>query len=152
MIALRSATLEDAGEIARLHRLSVRTAMPWLPDLHSSQEDLDFFRDEVLARQRVVLAIRDDQLVGFAASGEDWLHHLYVHPQSQGVGVGFSLLEDARRSRSVLQLWAFQRNLHARAFYERAGFSVVRMTEGSGNEEQEPDVLYLWRQARSPGP
>jgi GNAT superfamily N-acetyltransferase len=145
MIVLKPATLEDAGQIARLHRLSMRTAMPWLPDLHTSQEDLDFFCNEVLARQNVVLAILDEQLVGFAASGEAWLHHLYVHPRSQGLGVGFALLEDARRSRSLLQLWAFQRNLKARAFYERAGFLVVRMTDGSGNEEQEPDVLYRWR-------
>ncbi|MDH4384295.1 MAG: GNAT family N-acetyltransferase [Caulobacter sp.] len=147
MLTLRVATLEDAGEVARLHRLSRRTAMPWLLDPHTPQEDLAFFREEVLASQRVVLAVLDQQLAGFAASGQDWLHHLYVHPHRQGCGVGFALLEDARRSGSVLRLWAFQRNLRARAFYERAGFSVVRMTDGSGNEEQEPDVLYLWRRA-----
>ena len=45
---------------------------------------------------------------------------------------------------SALQLWAFQRNTAARAFYEAHGFTVQRLTDGSGNEEGEPDVLYAW--------
>ena len=29
-------------------------------------------------------------------------------------------------------------------FYEARGFALVRETDGSGNEEREPDALYLW--------
>jgi len=29
-------------------------------------------------------------------------------------------------------------------FYEARGFALVRETDGSGNEEKEPDALYLW--------
>jgi hypothetical protein len=50
----------------------------------------------------------------------------------------------AQHSFDRLQLWTFQRNLRARGFYEARGFALVRQTDGSDNEEKEPDALYLW--------
>jgi len=41
--------------------------------------------------------------------------------------------------------WVFQRNEGARRFYERHGCRLVELTDGSGNEEKEPDALYEWR-------
>jgi hypothetical protein len=43
-----------------------------------------------------------------------------------------------------LQLWTFQRNTNAIRCYRARGFQVVRETDGSGNEEREPDVLMGW--------
>jgi hypothetical protein len=43
-----------------------------------------------------------------------------------------------------LRLWVFERNSGARAFYARHGFAEVTRTDGSGNEEREPDVLLGW--------
>ena len=45
----------------------------------------------------------------------------------------------------VLQLWTFQGNVKARAFYERRGFTAAEFTDGEGNEERLPDVRYEWR-------
>lgn len=45
----------------------------------------------------------------------------------------------------MLNLWTFQRNRRARRFYELNGFAAVRETDGSSNEEKEPDVLYRWQ-------
>ena len=45
----------------------------------------------------------------------------------------------------------FQKNEGARRFYERHGFRLVRLTDGDGNMEKEPDALYEWRPAPSPG-
>ena len=36
------------------------------------------------------------------------------------------------------------RATRARRFYEAAGFVLVEQSEGSGNEEQEPDCTYAW--------
>jgi ribosomal protein S18 acetylase RimI-like enzyme len=44
-----------------------------------------------------------------------------------------------------LQLWVFQKNVGARRFYERHGFRLVELTDGAGNEENEPDARYEWR-------
>jgi hypothetical protein len=42
------------------------------------------------------------------------------------------------------RLWVFQRNTQARTFYEHRGMRVVELTDGSRNEEREPDALYEW--------
>ncbi len=36
----------------------------------------------------------------------------------------------------------------ARRFYERHGFRLVQVTEGSENMEREPDALYAWEPER----
>ena len=41
-----------------------------------------------------------------------------------------------------LSLWTFQRNATARRFYKAHGFKAVSETDGSSNEEPEPDVLW----------
>ena len=46
-------------------------------------------------------------------------------------------------------LWTFQVNARARRFYERNGFVAVEFTEGSGNQERQPDVRYEWPAARA---
>jgi hypothetical protein len=38
----------------------------------------------------------------------------------------------------------FESNAGVRRFYERLGFVEQRRTDGRGNEEGAPDVLYLW--------
>jgi len=73
-----------------------------------------------------------------------WVEQLYVLPGWQGRGVGRALLEMAKAENTELRLWTFQRNLEARRFYERRGFIAIDETDGSRNEEREPDVLYRW--------
>ena len=41
-----------------------------------------------------------------------------------------------------IRLYTFQANLGARRFYERHGFSAIEFTDGEGNRERCPDVLY----------
>jgi GNAT superfamily N-acetyltransferase len=73
------------------------------------------------------------------------LDHLYVEPDEHGRGIGTALLTRAKERRPKgLQLWTFQQNDRARGFYEYHGFRIVRMTDGSANEERTPDVLYEW--------
>jgi GNAT superfamily N-acetyltransferase len=81
---------------------------------------------------------------GFIAFRADWVDHLYVHPDHQGRGHGSTLLALAQASATSLRLWTFQCNLGARRFYERHGFRIEQETDGTNNEERQPDVLYLW--------
>lgn len=140
----RLARPEDAPAIAALHRLRLFTAMPGLADIHTPEEDLVFFRNVMLPAQTVWVIDGEAGLIGYAAWTEGWLNHLYVHPDRLGEGHGSRLLAMAKADGDSLQLWAFQRNDRARAFYEARGFTAVRMTDGAGNEEREPDVLYAW--------
>ena len=84
-------------------------------------------------------------MTGFIAFREGWIDQLYVLPGAQGRGTGTALLKIAQQASDPLQLWTFQRNTKARHFYQHRGFALVRETDGSGNEEKEPDALYLWR-------
>ncbi len=41
-----------------------------------------------------------------------------------------------------IRLYTFQQNEGARRFYERHGYKTIEFTDGQGNEENCPDVLY----------
>ncbi len=72
-----------------------------------------------------------------------WIDHLYVHPAHAARGIGSTLLAHALATLPrPVQLWTFQANRHARAFYERHGFAAITFTDGADNEERCPDVLY----------
>ena len=72
-----------------------------------------------------------------------------LRPASLGAARGAELEAWGRRCSSWrrsagaegLQLWVFQRNVGARRFYERHGFTLTELTDGSRNEEREPDAL-----------
>jgi putative acetyltransferase len=141
---IRGTTLADMPTLAVLHRLTVKTSLPYLPDLHTAEEDLAFFSATLFPANDIWAAEMDGAILGYAAASPGWLNHLYVHPHHQGAGVGAALLAQVMSGADDLQLWAFQKNTRARGFYERRGFELVRLTDGTGNEEREPDALYRW--------
>lgn len=143
-IQLRQAVFSDMEAVARFNRHVRKTCFSYRPDLHTPEEDLAFFRNEVFPLSTIWLAEAGGELVGFAAVSEGWLDHLYVDPAWHGRGVGSTLLERAKEGNSQLDLWTFQRNVQARRFYEHRGFRLVELTDGSANEEQEPDAHYRW--------
>ncbi len=147
---IRRAKLEDADTLAAILRAAMQGAMPSLPELHTPEEDRSFLRKVVLPNEEVWVAEQDAQTVGFAALGSrqdfDFLEHIYVAPEHQGRGIGTELFKRAQERRPAgFRLWVFQRNEGARRFYERHGCRLVELTDGSGNEEKEPDALYEWR-------
>ena len=146
---LRRACPSDAAALAALHLAARRQAMPYLPELHGDAEVRAWMSDTLLTRAEVWIADIAGQPVGYLALVGDSLDHLYVAPLHQGRGVGSLLLAKAKALRPArLRLYAFQKNVRARAFYEARGFMAIRFSDGAGNEEQEPDVFYEWRGSR----
>ena len=143
-IAVRRARDDEVNAVAALVRLSKKTAMPYLPNLHTPEEDRAFFRDRVFAECDVWVAERDGQIAGACAFRAGWVDQLYVHPAHQRRGVGAALLAKAQAANAQVQLWTFQRNTSARQFYASPGFRMVKTTDGRDNEEREPDVLLVW--------
>jgi GNAT superfamily N-acetyltransferase len=148
--SLRRAVPFDGAVIAELHLAARRQAMPYLPELSSDDEVRAWTRDTPLPKAEVWMAEVDGRPAGYMALIEDILDHLYVEPGHQGQGVGNLLLARAKALRPAgLRLYAFQRNRRARDFYEARGFVPVRLFDGVGNQEKEPDVLYQWNGFRS---
>lgn len=143
------ATRDDAPAIAEIHLIARRVAMPYLARPYTDDETRAWFAGCVGDRPAAWwVARRGGQVIGYMLiDGED-LDHLYVHPDSQGEGVGTALLRKALSlsPRRVL-LATSQRNTRARAFYEKHGFRATDFTEGE-NEEREPDVYYTWEPPR----
>jgi len=141
---LRKAEVSDASDIAAIHRRARAAGMPWLPVLHTPAQDIGFFTNRVLPVETVQVTIAGQKIAGFSAFHDGWLNHLYIDPDNWRTGIGAALLSHAQTVNSALQLWTFQGNLAARAFYAAAGFKEAEFTDGRANEEKTPDVRLLW--------
>lgn len=145
-VTYRLADTTDGPAVARVFRQTTRHDLPFLPELHTDDEDVVHFTD-IVEKQQVMLAVADGNVVGICATTPGWLNYLYVLPEHQGRGIGTQFLDQAKGENTELRLWAFQKNQRGRQFYERQGFIVEELTDGSGNEEHEPDVRYIWHKA-----
>ena len=141
---IRRLSRDEMGQAALVHRAAFDDRLPWLAGLHTPSEDRAFYRDQVFARCEVWGTV-DGRLIGFIAFRDGWIDQFYVLPARQGQGVGKALLGIAKAAFLELHLWTFQRNAPARRFYEKRGFVALEETDGSRNEEREPDILYRWQ-------
>lgn len=144
-LKIRRAESRDIPVVVRIFNASRKHSLPYLPHIHSAEEDLEYFQNRVFASQEVFLAEEEGRTIGFIAFDKDWLHHLYLLPEAQGRKVGAFLLRIAQKNSRRLQLWLFRRNRRAIQFYERHGFRLIEETDGAGNEEKEPDARYEWQ-------
>lgn len=145
-LTIRPAEPSDLGQVADLFLASRSTAIGAMPPITVPWEVV---RGQIeawdLSRREVWLAEDALGLVGFATLTGSWLESLYVAPERQGTGVGTALLELAMALRPTgFGLWVFASNAPARGFYRRHGLIELEHTDGSANEEREPDVRMVW--------
>ena len=151
-IDLRLAAPGDANLVADLYLRSRKELVAFAPLAHSDADVRDWIARHLIPAGRTTVAVVDGALVGFmsvsTASECSWITHLYLDPDWVARGIGTRLLALAQRELpSPIRLYTFQQNQRARTFYERRGFKAVEFSDGSGNEEKCPDVLYEWRRA-----
>jgi putative acetyltransferase len=142
---LRQLALEETDQAAAVLRASYDQALPTLAGLHTPDEDRWFFRERVFVESQIWGYFNDSELVGIIAFREGWIDQLYILPAWQGRRIGTALLQVAQHRFDRLSLWTFQRNKRARSFYEKHGFVAISETDGSRNEEKDPDVMYSWQ-------
>ena len=142
---LASATAKDAPALARILGDWIRET-PWMPKLHSREEDLGYLQ-HLIARTEVTV-LHGDGPAGFIAVDGDDVPALYLAPAARGQGGGRALLDHARYGRDRLEFWTFRANTGARRFYDREGFREIARTEGD-NEAGLPDLRLLWQRAAS---
>lgn len=144
LISLRSAASADIEPVADIFTRA-RNTLNFLPGLHSVEEDLDFVRDVLFGQCRIRVAEREGAVVGFVAVNNGWIAQLHTDPDHFNIGIGTALVRDTQRRFERLQLWCFQANDRARAFYEKHGFKPAEFTDGANNQEKLPDVRYRWK-------
>jgi putative acetyltransferase len=142
---VRPARAVDAPIIAILNRHVRTKAMPYLPSLHTTDEDLRYFTDNVLCDCCVTVAESAGEIIAFCATRVGWIDHLYVDPEFQGKGIGTILMRLALHDQTDVRLLVFQRNTKAITFYTKCWFREIERSDGGGNEEREPDVLMQWK-------
>ncbi len=147
-VVIETATAADHDELADLYLASRADALAYLRRVHSDEDIRAWIGWHVLAKGVTWVARARGRIVGFLnLQGED-LDQLYLLPGFYRQGVGTRLLAMAKAaSPRRLELYTFQRNTRARAFYESHGFTARRFGDGTGNEEGEPDVFYVWESA-----
>ena len=145
-LIVRRLDLQDMAQASRIHRASFDNRLPWLIGLHTPQEDQWFYENCIFPQCEVWAAYSPD-MAGIIAFKQGWIEQLYILPELQGQGIGSTLLRQAQQTFPHLQLWTFQRNMQAQKFYEKHGFIAIDKTDGSGNEEKEPDMLFEWHRS-----
>ncbi len=146
-LVLRPADEDDADALALIHVLARRAAP--MPDPVHPDDDVRRWlharvADHAPGAETWVAEVAGVP-VGYARTTAGWLDDLYVQPAHQGAGVGAALLDlVAARQPQGFCLWVFESNLPAREFYTRRGLVELEHTDGSANEEGEPDVRMAW--------
>ncbi|WP_409472722.1 GNAT family N-acetyltransferase [Streptomyces sp. HC307] len=146
MVVLRRAEAADARPAADVWLRSFAAALPTVVRPRTDDEVCAYFQEVVVPLRETWVAESADGVVGVMVLAGAELSQLYLHPDWRGRGIGDRFVALAKeRSPQGLTLWTFQVNSPAHRFYERHGFVAVERTDGSGNEEQEPDVRFVWR-------
>ncbi|MFE0387228.1 GNAT family N-acetyltransferase [Streptomyces bungoensis] len=153
-VVIRRAVAADAGAAADVWLRSFTAALPTVVRPRTDDDVRGYFRDVVVPLRETWVAEAAGHgggdgrggIVGVMVLNGELLSQLYLDPGWRGRGLGDRFVELAKeRSPDGLTLWTFQVNKPAHRFYERHGFVAVEHTDGSGNEEREPDVRYVWR-------
>ncbi len=146
---IRPATRNDAQACADILR-GWMNENDWYDTPHPAEEDIDFITSLIVGGWTSVL-VSDGKVAGFLVQEKSALKCLYLGAEYRGKGFGKALLDHAKNSHPPgLELWTFQQNIGAQRFYLREGFREVERTDGSGNEENLPDIRYVWRMFDEP--
>lgn len=142
-VTVRRGEAADARAAADLWLRSRKAFPEAIPaPVHSDDEVRGWFASHVVHNLELWLAeTQAGRLVGILVLDGEWINQLYVDPDRLRCGIGSRLVQVAKRKRpSCLRLWTFVSNSPAQWFYQRHGFVEVERTDGSGNEEQSPDI------------
>jgi chorismate mutase len=114
------------------------------PGVHPEHE-VRAWLTERLDHDEIWVAGVGPEVAAYTRFTETWLDDLYVAPDRAGQGLGSALLDVAKARRpGGFCLWVFEMNAPARGFYAHHGLVELERTDGSGNEEKEPDIKMAW--------
>jgi ribosomal protein S18 acetylase RimI-like enzyme len=144
MYEVRPAKTADAQAVQNIYASCISTA-DWLPE--QVRAAVDFAQSSVGELVNVATA-SNGEIVGFISvqPSESFVHHLYVHADYRGEGVGRQLLLSLQPSLSVpWRLKCIRANQRAFDFYIRFGWCEV----ASGESEHGHYAVLEWQPSRT---
>ena len=124
-VRVRPARPEDAAACAGIF-IAARRTWHWHPP--ESDDDL---AEESKGERLWVAEDHHATVIGFASVWVEidlwFLHHLFVHPDRQGLGVGSAILREVLNCAGVLpiELKTSTQNVDAERFYKKNGFVIT---------------------------
>ncbi len=101
------------------------------------QEKLPMVQTEYLPKSITYVYEKEGRALGFLSFvKENQIGGLFVDPKAQDNGVGYALMEQAKRLFSFLELDVYARNEKAVHFYLRQGFQAVVVFKGEDTGEE----------------
>ena len=98
-VEIRRMVPEDLDAAVDVWVRSRWDAQPWLEERmgYTDEDNLRFFREILVVRSEIWLAVEDGAVVGVLALGAGEVEQLYVDPRRQRQGVGTALLDRAKQ-------------------------------------------------------
>ncbi len=140
-LAIRKAQPLDAGVVGAILNQASREHA-WKPRLHSEAEDIA--HAGLLIDNDLVWLAEDNAVRGFLAREGGYVHALYVARGARGRGIGARLIRAAQAVAPRLELYTFVANIVARRIYQRHGFVEIDRSDGARNDENLPDIYFVW--------
>lgn len=95
-----------------------------------TEKDIADIRQQVAPALKMIpvllVAIDDDNIVGFAGIFEDKLEMLFIDPVYFGQGMGYTLINYCFKQYNIQFVDVNEQNPQAFKFYQRQGFSVIK--------------------------
>jgi ribosomal protein S18 acetylase RimI-like enzyme len=111
----------EISEIARIKLSAQKASMPYKKFVRTFEDECEYLR-KVQERCVMVVALIDQEIVGFAAYGNGLLEQIFINPDSYNQGIGTALLEYAKNASTQLKASVDLKNENAIRFYESRGF------------------------------
>ena len=140
---VRAARAEDVPALAEIAERSYRAAFAGIleEDVLGSRSTAFFAERFAASWERMLVAVENDEPVGFLLMTEGHIDMLFMDPAASGKGGGAVLLEQAE-ALGAKSLECFRDNHGARRFYERHGWQIEREYERDFAGRSRSFVLY----------
>lgn len=111
-----------------------------------TEKDIAEIRQQVAPALKMIpvllVAIDDDNIVGFAGIFEDKLEMLFIDPVYFGQGMGYTLINYCFKQYNIQFVDVNEQNPQAFKFYQRQGFSVIKRSPLDSDSRPFP-ILHL---------
>jgi len=140
-IEIRKMNDEDIPRIVDIWYETSVTAHSFISEKYW-ESNRELMKTQYLPISETYVALINNDIAGFISIIDEYLAAIFVRPDTQGKGIGSSLLNHVKSIRNNLQLKVYMKNQKTIEFYKAHGFAVV--SESTDNETDENEFIMEW--------